>query len=254
VDIEENKMTEGKSQFGCMDDLVIALVLFEGAEEQDVVGPYEMFWWMSLFQHLPPDQPIGESDFLKTFRSREGSTPNIFTVAPNTGMCPMSSGMRFVPHFSYDNAPPANMIVVPGGHGSLNFPALRKNGTTDYVKKIATAQHCKYIMSVCSGAFILGVAGLLDGRQCTCNHTSYGHFESEMPKAKLIRDASLSFVQEGNLFTSNGPCSGLATSLRVVEYHCGTGYKNNLRTLLSYIPPPVKGGLVENGVLKHITV
>ena len=42
-------MAEKKSQLGCMDDLVIALVLFEGAEEQDVVGPFEMFYWMSLF-------------------------------------------------------------------------------------------------------------------------------------------------------------------------------------------------------------
>jgi transcriptional regulator GlxA family with amidase domain len=243
-----------KSQHGCMDDLTIALVMFEGAEEQDIVGPYEMFWWMSLFQHFPPDQPIGESDFAATFGSRRGSTPSIFTVAPTTDVRHMSSGMRFLPDFSYDNAPHANMIVVPGGHGSVNFPGLHQDGTIDYVKKVATAQRNKYIMSVCSGAFILGVAGLLDGRQCTCNHTSYGYFEREIPKSKLIRDASLSFVQEGNLFTSNGPCSGLATSLRVVEHHCGTGYKNNLRNLLSYIAPPVKGALVENGTLRHVTV
>jgi hypothetical protein len=52
-----------------MDDLSIALVIFDGAEEQDVVGPDEMFWWMSLFQDLPPDRPIGESDFADTFHS-----------------------------------------------------------------------------------------------------------------------------------------------------------------------------------------
>jgi len=247
-------MVENKSQLGCMDDLVIALVLFEGAEEQDVVGPYEMFWWMSLFQHFPPDRPPGESDFLKTFTSREGSTPSLFTVAPTKDVYRMSSGMRFVPDFSYDNAPPANMIVAPGGHGSMNIPALRQDGTIDYIKKVATAQNCQYIMSVCSGTFLLGAAGLLDGRYCTTNHQNYGRFEKAVPKAKLVRDESLSFVQEGNLFTSNGPCSGLATSLRVVEDHCGTGYKNNLRHILSYIVPPVKGALVKNGVLTYITV
>jgi hypothetical protein len=43
--------------------LVIGVVLFERAEKQDVVGRYEMFWWMSVFRHLPLDQPIGESVF-----------------------------------------------------------------------------------------------------------------------------------------------------------------------------------------------
>ena len=159
MDAEEEKFAENKSQLGCMDDLVIAPVLFEGAEELDVVGPYELFWWMSLFQHLPPNQPIGESDFVKTFRSREGSTPSLFTVESTTGVYRMSSGMRFVPDFSYDNAPPANMIVAPGGHGSMNIPALRQNGTIDYVKKVATAQSCQHIMSVCCGTFLLGPPG-----------------------------------------------------------------------------------------------
>jgi transcriptional regulator GlxA family with amidase domain len=237
-----------------MDDLVIAMVVFQGAEEQDVVGPYEMFWWMSLFQGFPPDQPVSQSEFLRTFESREGSTPSLFTVAPTTDVYRMSSGMRFIPEFSYDGAPAANMIVAPGGHGSMNIPALRKNGTIDYIKSVATAPTCKYVMSVCSGTFLLGAAGLLGGRHCTVNHQTYDRFEKAVPEAKLVKDASLSFVQEGNLFTSNGPCSGLATSLRLVEVHCGTGYKNNLRSLLSYIAPPVKGAVVDEGVVTTITV
>jgi transcriptional regulator GlxA family with amidase domain len=239
---------------GCMNDLVIAAVMFDGAEEQDVVGPYEMFWWMSLFQKLPPARPIIESDFFTTFMSREGSWPNMFTVAPTTDVCRMSSGMRFTPDFSYDDAPAANMIIVPGGHGSLNFAELRRNGTIDYIKELGSTPDCRYIMSVCSGAFLLGAAGLLDGRHCTVNHTTYETFEKQVPTAKLVKDASLSFVQEGNLFTSNGPCSGLATALRVVEVQCGTGYKDNLRNLLSYVASPVKGALVQGGTITQITI
>jgi hypothetical protein len=106
---------------GCMDDLSIAVVTFEGAEEQDVVGPYEMLWWMSLFQDLPSDRPIAESDFAETFYSEAGATPpKVFTVAPTTDTYRMSSGMRFTPDFSYDNAPAANMVVAPGGRGAMN--------------------------------------------------------------------------------------------------------------------------------------
>jgi hypothetical protein len=78
-----------------MDDLVIAVVMFDGAEEQDIVGPYEMFWWMSLFGKLPPAQPISESDFLTTFTSREGSWPNLFTVAPTAGPATTDASVRF---------------------------------------------------------------------------------------------------------------------------------------------------------------
>jgi hypothetical protein len=105
-----------------MDDLSIAVLIFEGAEEQDVVGPYEMFGWMSLFQDLPPARPIGESDFADAFyHPKVGPTPTVFTVAPTTDTYRMSSGMRFIPDFSYDNAPPANMIVAPGGRGAKGY-------------------------------------------------------------------------------------------------------------------------------------
>jgi transcriptional regulator GlxA family with amidase domain len=162
--------------------------------------------------------------------------------------------MRFIPDFSYDNAPAANMIVAPGGRGARDIPTLQKNGTIDYIKQVGTAPGCKYVMSVCTGTFLLGAAGLVDGRHCQVSSLSYGRFEREVPGAKLVKDASLSFVQDGNLFTSNGPASGLATSLRLVEVHCGTGYKNNLRDLIKYITPPVKGAVVEDGKIRNITV
>jgi putative intracellular protease/amidase len=114
-------MVTNKSRSGCMDDLSIAVVVFEGAEEQDVVGPYEMFWWMSLFQDLPTDRPIGESDFADAFYPEDGSTPKVFTVAPTTDTYRMTSRMRFIPDFGYDNAPAANMIVAPGGRGARDF-------------------------------------------------------------------------------------------------------------------------------------
>jgi transcriptional regulator GlxA family with amidase domain len=109
-------------------------------------------------------------------------------------------------------------------------------------------------MSVCTGAFLLDAAGLLDGKRCQVSSHNYGRFEREVPKAKLLKDPSLNFVQDGNLFTSNGPCSALATALRVVEVHCGTGHKNNLRELIEYKVPPAKGTLVENGKITNIVV
>jgi putative intracellular protease/amidase len=230
-------MDTQETQSGCMDDLSIAVVMFEGAEEQDIVGPLEMFYWMSLFEGLPDDRrPAGEpdwgvdflteSEFAEYFYPKVAPKGKVFTVGPVTKPYRMSSGMQFTPDFSYGNAPAANMIVVPGGRGAHDIPARREEGTIDYIKRVANAPDCKYVMSVCTGGFLLGAAG----------------------------DPSLNFVQDGNLFTSNGPCSGLATSLRVVEVHCGTGRKNNLRELIEYKVPPAKGALVENGAITTIEV
>ena len=264
MDIHKFK-SDNNSRSGCMDDLSIAVPIFEGAEEQDVVGPLEMFYWMSLFEALPPDRrPIGEpdfavdfiteSEFANYFYPKVPPKAKVFTVAPTIRTYRMSSGMQWAPDFSHDNAPAANMVVAPGGRGAHEIPARHKDGTIDYIERVANAPGMKYVMSVCTGAFLLGAAGLLDGRHCQVSSHNYQRFEREVPNAKLIRDPSLSFVQDGNLFTSNGPCSGLATALRLVEVHCGTGYKNNLRELIEYKVPPVKGALVENGKITNITV
>jgi putative intracellular protease/amidase len=256
-------MSTPNHRSGCWDDLSIAVLIFEGAEEQDVVGPLEMFYWMSLFEGLPPDRrPIGEPDFAVDFISESefadyfypevAPKAKVFTAAPSINTYRMSSGMQFTPDFSYDNVPASNMIVAPGGRGAHDIPARHKDGTIDYIK--AKAPGSKYVMSVCTGAFLLGAAGVLDGRHCQVSSHNYARFEREVPKAKLLKDPSLNFVQDGNLFTSNGPCSGLATALRVVEVHCGTGHKNNLRELIEYKVPPAKGALVENGKLLNIAV
>ena len=98
-------MSTPKNRSGCWDDLSIALPIFEGAEEQDVVGPFEMFFWMSLFEVLPPDRrPIGEPDFAVNFISESEfedyfypkvpPKARVFTVAPAIKTYRMSSGMQ----------------------------------------------------------------------------------------------------------------------------------------------------------------
>ena len=130
-------MDTQKSQPACMDDLSIAVVMFEGAEEQDIVGPVEMFYWMSLFEGLPTDRrPIGEpnfavdfiteSEFAEYFYPKVAPKAKVFTVAPTINTYRMSSGMKWTPDFSHDNAPAANMIVAPGGVALTIFLRARR--------------------------------------------------------------------------------------------------------------------------------
>jgi len=236
-----------------MSDLSIAIVMFDGAEEQDIVGCWEMFWWATKFDDHPEDKDITEADFSYTFGEEDqGSSrklPNIFTVAPTTSPLSMSSGMRFLPDYSFDNAPHANVVVVPGGVGARAIDQLQENGTLRYINKLATQEDSKYVVSVCTGSFVLGHAGLLDGVHCTTYMNQYDRFEREIPSAKLTRNTEINFVQDGKFLTTNGPCSGQATSLRLVEDHVGTRKKDKLKELLSFVYPVAKGLIYDNGML-----
>lgn len=237
-----------------MKDLNIALVMFDGAEEQDVVGPWEMFWWGTTFDGLPEDTDVTEDNFSYTFNNVSRKLPNVFTVAPTTDPTTMSSGMRFLADYTFANAPAANVVVVPGGEGARDTEKLKANGTLDYINKLGTQKDCKYVMSVCTGSFVLGHAGLLDGIHCTTYMNQYNRFAREIPSARLVRDTSINFVQDGKHLTSNGPCSGLATSLRLVEDHVGTRKKDKLRELLSFVYPTAKGLILNKGSLTEHNV
>ena len=237
-----------------MKDLNIAIVMFDGAEEQDVAGPWEMFWWGTTFDTLPEKDDVTEDNFSYTFNSTSRRLPNLFTVAPTTAPLTMSSGMRFLADYTFDTAPSANVVVVPGGEGARATEKLKANGTLDYIHRLGTQKDNQYIMSVCTGSFVLGHAGLLDGIHCTTYMNQYNRFEREIPAAKLVRNTEINFVQDGKHLTTNGPCSGLATSLRLVEDHVGTRKKDKLRELLSFVYPTAKGLILKNGALMEHNV
>ena len=241
-----------------MTDLNIALIMFDGAEEQDIVGCWEMFWWATKFDTHPAEKDMTEADF-NTFFNRENDggsrrMPNIFTVSATASPILMSSGMRFLADYSLDNAPHANVVVVPGGEGARATDQLRANGTIETIHKLGTQADTKYVVSVCTGSFVIGHAGLLDGVCCTTYSNQYDRFSREIPAAKLVRNPGINFVQDGKILTSNGPCSGLATSLRLVEDYVGTRKKDKLRQVLSFVYPPAKGLILENGSLIDHTV
>jgi putative intracellular protease/amidase len=240
---------------GGFDDLTIAVVAFPGAEELDLFGPYEIFWWQAVFQHRPPNHDVTEDEYEETFLPHDGPVPNVFTVgASSTEPLKMSSGSKITPQYSFADAPKVNVIVVPGGHGALKIAERRRDGTMEYILRVANDPANKYIVTVCTGAFLAGAAGLLDGKHCQVNHTLYGMFEKQVSKAKLVKNRMLSFVQDGKLITGNAPASGIPTALRLVADYYGSGYVSNLRNLLAYCVEPVIGAVVENGEIRHVTV
>jgi putative intracellular protease/amidase len=120
----------------------IGIVLFEGAEELDVVGPYEVLAWAA--------------------RVREGFA-SVFTVAATRDPVRCHKGMRIVPDHDLASAPPLDVIVVPGAVGVR--AAARGAALLDHIR--AQSARCEWVTSVCRGAAVLLAAGPAAGKRIT---------------------------------------------------------------------------------------
>jgi len=175
----------------------VAFVLTEHAVMIDYAGPWEVFQDVMVL-------------------SRGGAMENqhvfdLYTVSDSTDPVRTSGGFRVIPDYTFDNAPEPNVVVVPAqmGHSQKMMDWLRARAKTSDV-----------VMSVCTGAFKLAEAGLLDGKNATTHHGSYVNFEHQFPAATLVRNRR--YVQSDPVvFTAGGLSSGIDLALHIVELYFG---------------------------------
>src|SRR5829696_4044519 len=139
-------------------------------------------------------------------------------VAKSKDPVPSDSGLSLMPTHTFENCPDLDLICVPGGYKGV-IDALGDEETIDFVRRQAST--ARYVTSVCTGAFILGAAGLLKGRRAA---THWGYAEllplvgATHEKARIVKD--------GNVITAGGvtsahravgprsPCRAAGSSLR----------------------------------------
>ena len=174
----------------------VAFAIADGATIIDFCGPWEVFQDVMIF-----GSGGSHGDHHMPFR--------LFTVAATPDPITASGGMRIIPNHTFDDAPDPDLIVVP---------ALRGNDALhDWLR--ATKDKTDVTMSVCTGAFQLAQAGLLDGLQATTHHDFYDSFAERFPKVQLER--GLRFVETEHIATAGGLTSGIDLALRVVERYYG---------------------------------
>ena len=152
----------------------VAFAISDGVTVIDFAGPWE------VFQDVMMQQRGNDMDDQMPFE--------LFTVSEKTEVLAGSAGLKLVPDYTFDSAPQPKVIVVPAQRGSQALHAwLRKMSTSTDV-----------IMSVCTGAFQLGKAGLLTGKDATTHHDFFDQFAKAFPDVGLKR--GLRFVEnEKNL-------------------------------------------------------
>jgi len=144
------------------------------------------------------------------------------------------SGFAIVPTHDFAACPQADILCVPGGHGVAD--ALGDADTVDFVARQAAG--ARWVTSVCTGAFLLGRAGLLAGRRAT-THWAYTHLlplvGAELAPGRVVED--------GNLVTSGGVTSGLDFALTLIARLSGDAVAQAIQLAIEYDPaPPFSGG------------
>jgi cyclohexyl-isocyanide hydratase len=198
----------GNRGMGTMTSFNIGFVLFPNLTQLDFTGP------LQVLHRLP------------------GSKVHI--VARTREPVPSDCGLSLVPTTTFDDCPALDLICVPGGFGVSG--AIADKATVDFVRRQSAA--AKYVTSVCTGAFVLGVAGQLQGRRAT-THWAYTHLlplvGASHEKARVVRD--------GNVLTGGGVTAGIDFALTVAAEVAGPEVAQRIQLSIEYDPhPPFSAG------------
>jgi len=144
------------------------------------------------------------------------------------------SGFAILPQARFADCPAADILCVPGGHGVAD--ALQDSATIDFIA--AQARDARWITSVCTGAFLLGKAGLLAGKRAT-THWAYAHL---LPLVGAVHQPGR-VVEDGKLITAGGVTSGIDFALTLLAREAGERHARAVQLALEYDPaPPFPGG------------
>jgi len=156
-------------------------------------------------------------------------------IAKTTEPVPSDSGLSLVPTHTFENSPRLDLICIPGGNRGV-VQALGDRETIDFVRRQSST--ARYVTSVCTGAFILGVAGLLKGRRAT----THWAFAELLPLVGATHEKAR-IVKDGNVITAGGVTSGIDFGLSVVAEIAGATVAQAIQLGIEYDPnPPFDAG------------
>ena len=186
------------------------LLVFDGAEELDFVGPWEVF---------------------TTSRNMRGDADTVVLVAERLDPVRCAKGLRVLPDHTLASHPSLDVLLVPGGMGTRR--EVDNTAITGWIRAVSATT--AWTTSVCTGALLLHEAGPARGRRVA---TYYG-FEDELEargEVTVVRDAR--YVVDGNLVTSQGVSAGIDMALWLVGALHGRDHARRVRRYIQYDPAP----------------
>ena len=190
----------------------IGILFFEGMEELDAVGPWEVFSWAA--QEEKPEPPL-----------------RAFTLSRDGRPVTCNKGLVMTPHHAFDTAPKIDVLVIPGGNGSR--AVIEDRPMLDWVAE--TAAGCQWVASVCTGARILVKSGVAKGKRITTYHSAVPELRA-WNEATVLDDVR--FVRDGTVVSSAGVSAGIDMSLWLVGALCGPAFARQVQQGIEYFPAP----------------
>ena len=189
----------------------IAIAVFDGVEELDFAGPWEV---------------------LTAWRSVSHGDVEVFLVADALEPVTCAKGLRIVPDRTWEDAGVIDVLVYPGGRGTR--PQLGDARNRARLRELAAGG--TLMASVCTGALVYADAGLLDGRPAT---THWAAFEELLPLGRDIEPRpDERFVDDGDVVTAAGVSAGIDMALHLVGRIASPEEARRVRRAIQYDPAP----------------
>lgn len=191
----------------------IGIALFDGAEELDWAGPWEV---LSYWAHHDPEDGV-----------------EIFTVArDNSRPIECAKGLRVLADHSWDSAPEIDVLVYPGGRGTR--AQIGDENVRAWLRSVH--ERARLTTSVCTGALVLADAGLLEGRAAT---THWSNFEELLQIDGSIQPRpEARYVDEGDIITAAGVSAGIDMALHLIVRLHSEDRAREIKRGIQYEPDP----------------
>jgi transcriptional regulator GlxA family with amidase domain len=169
----------------------VGIVLFDDVEVLDFAGPYEVC--------------------AGTLDPAGAPYVDVVTIAP-TAEVVCRGGLRVLPSHAFEDCPTLDALIVPGGPGADERTSVQDEAILPFLRDVARTTPT--VASVCTGAFLLGRAGLLDGRRATTHTGAIDALRAEFPLIDVVAEK---VVDEGSIVTAAGVSSGIDLTLHLFE-------------------------------------
>ncbi len=190
----------------------IGVFVFDGAEELDFVGPWEVLTtWATGW----PDDGV-----------------EVFTLSTTADVVTCAKGLRVIPDHTLDTAPAIDVLVYPGGEG--NREHIGDESIKTWLHKLSDGG--ALVTSVCTGSLVLASAGLLDNRPAT-SHWAWTEMLGSLGTNIDVRTEDR-FVDDGNIITAAGVSAGIDMALHLVARLASEDRAREVKRYIQYDPQP----------------
>jgi len=194
--------------------ITVGIFVFDDVELLDFAGPYEVF---TTAAHLhEEDHPSAAPLF------------EVSTIAAAGEPIRSRAGLRFSADHDFSSHPAIDLLLVPGGRGAQEI--AEPEVVTRWIA--AVAARSRITASVCTGAFLLAEAGLLDGLSATTHWEDVGDLGSRWPSVDVVE--GVRWVDEGAIVTAAGVSAGIDMSLHLVERLASRDLAQRTARLMEY--------------------